>query len=170
MATYRLCPKVELWMYLIAVSLQQLLSVGTDGLKEHNHLRPSFCEAERLKLNLEHLTKSFPELDSTDLPTKAGLASGAPKQRLGLNLTAGKFWQVTGWNEEPNCGSRAHEIPGLHTAVSRVLGSVTSAEQVQKVNDLVLAISLTTGFVPGSLTKETIPWRHRGHEIEPAGA
>lgn len=49
-------------------------------------------------------------------------------------------------------------------------GSGTSLEQVQNDRDkLVLAISLAIGFVLGSLTNETMPFRQSGHAIEPGG-
>lgn len=143
-------------MYQNFINIQQLLPVGTDWIKEHNHLRPSLGEVDRLKLDLEHLTNWFVGPGSTVLGTKAGLVSGAPMQRPGLNLTDGKIWQFRDWNELRGA-SRAQGKSGLHNAVSREVGSGTSAEQVQKDNDLVLAISLAMGLVPASLMKETIP-------------
>lgn len=57
---------------------------------------------------------------------------------------------------------------GLHNGVVNVGGSGASPEQVQNDRDkLVLAISLAIGFVPGSLTKETMPFRQSGQAIEP---
>lgn len=60
-------------------------------MKEHNHLRPSLGEVDLVELGLEHLTSTFSGLGSTAVETRAGLASGAPMQRPGLNLIEGKI-------------------------------------------------------------------------------
>ncbi|MCI07793.1 hypothetical protein A2U01_0028862, partial [Trifolium medium] len=66
------------------------------------------------------------------------------------------------------------EDVGLQNGVVMSLESPsTSLEHVQNdVKDkfvVVLCITFGSGLVCGSLTNETMPWRQRGHAIEPGG-
>lgn len=82
----------------------------------------------------------------------------------------GNLWQLRERKEDPRGEILEQHSSGLQNGVSSEDDSGSSPEHVQNVRDkLVLAISLTTGLVAGSLTNETIPCRHRGHAIEPGG-
>ena len=96
---------------------------------------------------------------------------GAPIQRLELSIIEGNLWELRGWHDAPGGESWEQVNSGLHNGVVNVGGgSGTSLEQVQNDRDkLVLAISLAIGFVLGSLTNETMPFRQSGHAIEPGG-
>ena len=101
-----------------------------------------------------------------------GLTSGAPIQRLELIFIDGNLWQLKDRKEDPRGEIREQRNSGLQNGVvSEVVDSASaSPEQVQNVRDkLVLAISLANGLVPGSLANETMPFRQRGHAIEPGG-
>lgn len=90
-------------------------------------------------------------------------------QRLELILTDGNRWQLRDRKEDPRGEILEQRNSGLQNGVSDV-GSGTSPEHEQNDRDkLVLAISLITGFVPGSIANETMPFRQRGHAIEPGG-
>lgn len=92
-------------------------------------------------------------------------------QRLGLSLTEGKLWQLRDRKEDPSGEMRVQWKSGLQNGVSIEFLSMPSVEHEQNVRDkLVLALfSLYSGPVPGSLTNDTIPWRQRGHGIDPGG-
>lgn len=97
--------------------------------------------------------------------------SGDPMQRLGWSLTDGNLWQLRLRKEDPS-GEIFVQLGllGLQSGVVSVVGSGISPEHVQNASErLVLAISLGTGLVPGSLVNKTIPWRQSGHGIEPEG-
>ncbi|KAF3649803.1 hypothetical protein FXO38_17519 [Capsicum annuum] len=148
-------------------TLQQLLPVSTDWLKEHNHLLASTFDVDRLKVDREHRVRCS---RSPVLGTKDGLVSGVPIQRPGLNFNAGSFWQLNERKEEPRGESRVQYKSGLQKGVSNVVGSCPSAVQEQKGNDrLVLPASLMIGVVCASLMNETMPCRHKGQGIEPGG-
>lgn len=106
---------------------------------------------------------------STLQGTKEELLS--PIQRLELSFIEFHLWQLRDRNDAPSGEILEQVNSGLHNGVVNVGGSGASPEQVQNDRDkLVLAISLAIGFVPGSLTKETMPCRQSGHAIEPAWA
>lgn len=150
---------------------QHPLPVATYWLRAENHdLLLSEWEADRLKPDLEHLAKWFRKFRSTVHGTKEGLVSGAPMQRLELSFTEENRWQLRLRNEDPRGEIRLQWKSGLQNGVVSEVGSGPSPEHVQNERDkLVLAISLTNGFVPGSLTNETMPFRQRGQAIEPRG-
>ncbi|KAL5973905.1 hypothetical protein ACLOJK_030564 [Asimina triloba] len=100
-----------------------------------------------------------------------GLLSGAPIQRLEFNFTKGNLWQVSEQKEDDARGEiRTQWNSGLQNGLDIWVALGSSLVQVvHKDNDkLNLDISLI-GFIPGSLTKDTIPCRQKGHGIEPAG-
>ena len=73
-------------------------------------------------------------------------------------------------NEDPRGKIRVQWTSGLQSGDVIEVDSGISVEHVQKDRDkLVRATALTVGFVPGSLTNDTIPCRQRGHAIEPVG-
>lgn len=83
----------------------------------------------------------------------------------------GNLWQLRERKEYPRGEILEQHSSGLQNGVSSEDdNSGPSPENVQNDRDkLVLAISLTTDLVPGSLTNETMPCLHRGHAIEPGG-
>ena len=91
-------------------------------------------------------------------------------QRLELILIDGNLWKLMDRKEDPRGNIREQRRSGLQNGVANEEDSSPSLEHVQNDRDkLVLAISLTTGLVPGSLTNKTMPCRQRGHAIEPGG-
>ncbi|KAF9662684.1 hypothetical protein SADUNF_Sadunf18G0079900 [Salix dunnii] len=128
---------------------------GQSSHKVNNQdLLRSVFEVDCLILDLEHLTRRSRRLRSIVLGTKEGLVSEVPMQRLALKFIDGNFWQLKERNEDE----------------SGEILSCSSPEHVQNDRDkLVLEIALTNGFVPGSLTNETMPCRQRGQAIDPVG-
>jgi len=81
----------------------------------------------------------------------------------------GTFWQLKERNEDGG-EILVHWKSGLRSGVVIEGKSGSSPVHVQNDRDkLVLAIALTTGFVPGSLTNETMPCRQRGQATDPVG-
>lgn len=102
--------------------------------------------------------------------TKEGLVSEVPRQRLALQFIDGNFWQLKDRNEDESGEILVHWKSGLQSWVFIEVKSCSSPEHVQNDRDkLVLEIALTNGFVPGSLTNETMPCRQRGQAIDPVG-
>jgi hypothetical protein len=104
--------------------------------------------------------------------TNEGVTS-APKQRLELILKE-ENWQLNERNllEGEEIFDPREDV-GLQNGVVMSLESPsTKLEHVQNVKDkfvVVLCITFGNGLVCGSFTNETIPWRQRGHAIEPGG-
>lgn len=91
-------------------------------------------------------------------------------QRLELIFIDGNLWKLMERKEDPRGNIREQRRSGLQNGVANEEDSSPSLEHVQNDRDkLVLAISLTTCLVPGSLTNKTMPCRQRGHAIEPGG-
>lgn len=92
------------------------------------------------------------------------------QRKLEFILIDGNLWQLRERKEDPRGEIPEQRGSGLQNGVSSEEDSSPSPEHLQKDRDkLVLAISLTTDLVPGSLTNETMPCRQRGHAIEPGG-
>ena len=128
----------------------------------------SGLEVDRLILDLEHLTSRSRGFRSIVHGTK-GVVSEAPMQRLALKFIDGNFWQLKERNEDGG-EILVHWKSGLRNGVVIEGKSGSSPVHVQNDRDkLVLAIALTTGFVPGSLTNETMPCRQRGQATDPVG-
>ncbi|KAH7845553.1 hypothetical protein Vadar_003482 [Vaccinium darrowii] len=132
------------------------------------HRRNGFPKRTLKSTNVEPLN---PDLEHLLLRTKQGLVSEAPIQRLGLSFTGAKLWQLRDRKEDPSGEIQVQWKSGLQNGVSIEFLSAPSVEHVQNVRDkLVLApFSLYSVPVPRSLTNDTIPWRQRGHGIEPGG-
>ena len=89
-------------------------------------------------------------------------------QRL-LILIDGNFWQLRG-GKDPRGDFPEQQNSGLYNGVVNEEESDPSEEHVQNDSDkLVLAFSLAIDLAPRSLTNETMPFRQRGHAIEPGG-
>lgn len=153
---------------------QHPLPVETDWLREQNHdaFLLSLWEDDRLKPEPEHLANWFLKFLLTVQGTNEGLTSEAPKQRLEFILRDENLWQLNERNDLEGEDFDPREVVGLQNGVViSVVSPKTSLEHVQNVRDrfVVLWISLGSGLVSGSFTNVTMPCRHRGHAIEPAG-
>lgn len=96
--------------------------------------------------------------------------SEALMQRPVLIFIDGNRWQLSDRKEDPRGEIREQRSSGLQNGVVSEVGSGPSPEHEQNDSDkLVLAISLITGLVPGSMANETMPLLQRGHAIEPGG-
>jgi len=127
-------------------------------------------EVDCLILDLEHLTRHSRRFRSIVQGTKDGLVSEVPMHRLALKFIDGNFRQLKERNEDESGEILVHWISGLQSRVFIEVKSCSSPEHVQNDRDkLVLAIALTNGFVPGSLTNETTPCRQRGQATDPVG-
>lgn len=82
-----------------------------------------------------------------------------------ISFIDGNFWQLKDRSGEGNSG--------LHSGVvSSAMSSVSSVNEVHVKNEsacrLVLGIP-RSGLVAGSFLNDTIPWRQRGHGMDPGG-
>lgn len=139
------------------------LPVATIGLKVigQDLLVVSPWEAERRKLdpNLEHLIRQ-------------GFVSMAPIQNAGLSFIAGILWQLRERKEdEPIGGMRPHwnSVRYRWAAIQAEESEFTAGHVVQNDNERLFLGSSLIGLVPGSVMKEMIGCRQRGHGIAPAG-